>query len=172
MTRNINFDPLLRDNNGILGLPVALIIIVIIVSIILSFFAVSSGVLCSTVQNESVESTINQILNLLSTMESFSHEESSLVLSLSFPSTLEHIVFGDDSFYHVSNKNENNSFQSNPSTKCIYYKLKNGYTKVIHSPISFYDDKGNRFVLQEGTYSVKFSLQEKNNEVSIIAQII
>jgi hypothetical protein len=66
----------------------------------------------------------------------------------------------------------NNSFAFESSTKSIFYELKNGYNQLIYSSISFYDENGLPFVLHEGTYSVKFSLTEKNDEVCIIAQIL
>lgn len=158
-------------DSGVMDIPMMLLIITIISALALSLFVFSGDEFLSTIQKEQLQTTIADVYDMVSTMSRFSTEESQLQISLFFPSIVDTIIFGSDTF-SIKDTSINNSNLSYHSRTGLIYRLTTGEVNIVYFPIAFSDANKDPLVLHAGTYSVLFRLQEQDNEVFVIGTIL
>lgn len=168
---NILFQRRRSFDYAVMDVPMMLLIITIISALALGLFVAYGDVFVSTYQKEQLETTIADVYDMVSTMSRFSTEESQLQMTLSFPSIVDMIIFGSDTFA-IDGACMNNSNLSYHSRTGLLYRLTTGEVNIVYFPIAFSDVNKDPLVLHAGTYSVLFRLQKQDDEVFIIGTIL
>lgn len=156
---------------GVMDIPMMLLIITIISALALSLFVASQEAFVSTYKREQFQTTIADVYDMVSTMSRFSTEESQIQMTLSFPSIVDTIIFGSDTF-SIEDVGINSSNLSYHSRTAVIYRLTTGEVNIVYFPLAFSDVNKDPLVLRSGTYSILFQLQKQDNEVFVIGTIL
>ncbi|MBS3778653.1 MAG: hypothetical protein KGY50_05135, partial [Candidatus Thermoplasmatota archaeon] len=146
----------------------SLVIMLIISSVILSIFAVSSGFIVDFYKDEQVKNIISEVCETVTMMDAYAYEESRVTMTLSFPSTVEYVIFGS----HSKTVSNNNHTFSPSYPNCVFYQSIKGYQEVYHCSIAFCNTTGDPLVLRSGTYEVSFSLKQMDDGVYAVGTIL
>ena len=156
---------------AVMDIPMMLLIITIISALALSLFVAYGDAFVSTYQKEQLQTTIADVYDMISTMSRFSTEESQLKITLSFPSIIDTVIFGSDTF-SIKDGDVNSSNLSYHSRTGLIYRLITGEVNIVYLPLAFSDANKDPLVLHAGTYSILFQLQKQDNEVFVIGTIL
>lgn len=157
----------IHSEDAVMGMPMSLFVILIISCVVLSLFAVSSGFIVEFNEEKQVENIISKVCETVTMMSSYACEESQVTMTLSFPSSVEYVIFGSHAKTH---SNDNNTRISSESY-CVFYQSLKGSQEVYHCPVAFCNTSGDPLVLSAGTYVVSFSLKQMDNEVYAVGTI-
>jgi hypothetical protein len=157
----------IRSEMAVMGMPMSLFIMLIISCIVLSLFAVSSTVLVEFNEGKQIENSISEVCETVSVMSSYACGDSQVTMTLSFPSTVECVIFGS----HTKTCSTVNDACSSSDPYCVFYQTVNGHQEIYHCPVAFCNATGDPLVLSAGTYVISFSLKQRDDEVYAVGII-
>jgi len=159
-----------HSNPGALSVPMSLVIITIISTIIISLFAVSAGFMQSTIEKERIKTSLNSLIDRISTMASYATEENRISTKITIPECVDNIIFGNKNA-NQSNIENNTSLHSYDSHCMITCEFKDGDFFVLHGPIGFCDKTGEPLICKSGKQILVFQLDHQFTEVFAVGSI-
>ncbi|MBS3749294.1 MAG: hypothetical protein KGY67_06295 [Candidatus Thermoplasmatota archaeon] len=159
-----------RSNHGILSVPMSLVIITIISTIIISLFIVSANFMQSTIEKERIKTSLNSLIDRISTMASYATEENRITTKITIPESVDNIIFGNknDNQSSIEHNTSSNSYDSYCMIIC---EFKDGDFFVLHSPIGFCDKNGEPLICPSGKQTLVFQLDHQYSEVFAVGSI-
>jgi len=128
-------NPLVGDENAVLGQPVYLLVVIIIAAAIITLFSLSLQNIIMDSQTHQVEHEIDTILTEATNMFEYADEGSMVTVHVEFPTTLRFIVFGGlptngtlEPTNLALDENTNNNY---------YYVMNDGTLRLFHSNARF-----------------------------------
>lgn len=155
-----------QKDYAVVGLPMTILVMLIVTGVILSMYVLGSDYIISFHQEKQIKNVISNVCEKIMVMNSFSPTDSRITMTISFPSLVDTVMFGGESF-----DSSNNSNISYHSKCCVLVQLTSGKKEVIHCPIAFCDEQKRPLLFHSGTYQVSFSMERIDGEVFSIGTI-
>jgi hypothetical protein len=158
------------SDQGVVNVPMTLVVITIISTIIISLFIVSADFTQSTIEKERIKTSLNSLIDQISTMASYATEENRITTKITIPESVDNIIFGNKNG-NQSSREHNTSSDSYDSYGMIICEFKDGDFFVLHSPIGFCDKNGEPLICPSGKQTLVFQLDYQYNEVFAVGSI-
>ena len=150
-------NPLVGDENAVLGQPVYLLVVIIIAAAIITLFSLSLQNIIMDSQIHQVEHEIDTILTEATNMFEYADEGSMVTVHVEFPTALQFIVFGGlptngttEPTNLTLDENTNNNY---------YYVMNDGTLRLFHSNARFSSENLTQMaVFHTGTYDLTLEL--------------
>jgi hypothetical protein len=147
-------DQCIKNEWGIIGLPVYLVIMVIIVSCVIGILSYGIQEFQMTMQSQQIDNQIDMIISQAELLYASSFEGSSIVLEVEFPDYLDSIVFGG---CLTGNSSIEDMYIHNDRTeKTCCYLLDDNQMNIRHTSIRFVGENITKpSILHEGGYLIR-----------------
>lgn len=150
---------MIYDENAAINLPIYLMVAIIVASVILAVFSLSIYNLWLDSQVYQVESEIEKIISEAENMFAFANNGTLVTITIEFPSSMRHIIFGGLPQNGVTEPTEL-TLQENTSN-CYYFVMSDGYISTAHSSVRFSGNNTNEIALfHSGSYDLTLELDK------------
>jgi hypothetical protein len=157
------------DEDAVVGLPIALLVIIIVAGVIITLLCLSIPNLMKDAQIHKVEGEIDRILIEATNMFEYADNGSIVTIPVQFPTSLRFIVFG----YLPSNgTNEPANLTLDEKTSNNYYYVMNdGTLRMFHSNARFSNHNMTQIaIFHSGTYDIILELCEREGKTYVTMQ--
>lgn len=163
---SITTNTLSKNQYAVLSQPLRLVVVFFIVTAILIIFGRSLQNLITESHIHQIEQQIQEVLIEAAIMFENADEESKVMLQVTFPTSLQYIVFG-----HLPSNNTllpvDKTLDENTSNNC-YYVMTDGTVRSFHSNARFSDSTMTQIaVFYPGTYTITLELRKEGGKTYV-----
>jgi len=159
-------NPLVGDENAVLGQPVYLLVVIIVAAAIITLFSLSLQNIIMDSQIHQVEHEIDTILTEATNMFEYADEGSMAIVHVEFPMALQYIVFGGlptngtiEPTNLTLDENTNNNY---------YFVMNDGTLRLFHSNARFSSENLTQMaVFHSGTYDLTLELYHNGGKTYV-----
>lgn len=157
---------LAKKEFAVISQPVGLLVILIVAAVVLTVFSLSLQGFFADSSRRQIEQQIHTILTEASSMFEYANEGSFVTLHVTFPSSMQFIVFGHlpsngsiAPVLRTLNENTSNNY---------YYLLEDGTMKTFHTNARFSNhNMTQNVVFYPGTYDITLELRQREGKTYV-----